>query len=112
MISLVLASRRRLPKDSPRREVEDSMRRCAHPLAQISCVRQRHTACDDTCLNFCLCRNIARARDDDFVGRSDLAANQLHFVRDEKPYCLHILALAPPTRENIPLFKAISELLV
>ena len=88
---------------APWREVEDGMRRCAHPLAEITSIRERHSACDDTGLELCLCRHIARTRDDDFVCGPDLAPDELDFVRDQETDRLYILALAPSPREDVPL---------
>lgn len=79
------------------------MRWCAHPLAQIPSVRERHSARNNTGLHLRLCRDIPCTRDDDLVRWTDLATNKLHFICDEKADCLHVLPLPPSPRQDIPL---------
>lgn len=77
------------------REVEDGMRRCAHPLSKVPRIGERDTARNDPRLDLSLGRDVPRPRDDDLVGRSNLAANHLDLVGDEEPQVLDILALPP-----------------
>lgn len=81
----------------PGREVKDGVCWDTHPFAQVTGIRQRHTARYNARLDLCLRGDVSRAGYDDFICRPNLASNQLYFVRDEQPYVLHILALLPPT---------------
>ena len=91
----------------PGREVEDGMRWCAHPLAQIAGIRKRNTAGDDTSLELRLRRNIPGTRDDDLICWSNLATDKLYLICDQKADCLDVLALAPSPRKNIPLRESL-----
>ena len=79
----------------PRGKVEDGMRWSAHPLAEVSSVRERNTTRDDPSLELRLRRDVPSPRDNDFVCRPDLATNELNLVCDEEADGLHVLALPP-----------------
>lgn len=85
-------------EDGPWGEIEDGMRRRTHPFAKVPRIRQRDTAGYDASLHVRLRRDIAGARNYDFISRPNLPANKLHFVGDEKADCLYVLPLPPTPR--------------
>ena len=63
-------------------EVEDCVRGCMHPLAQISGIHKRESASDYASLNFCLRRDIMHAGNDNLVGGS-------YFIAVVVMWCRH-----------------------
>lgn len=76
-------------------EVENGVRRCSDPLAQISRIRERYTTSNDTSFDLGLSRDVSRTRDNDLVCGTDLTTNLLDLVTNKQSNRLDILPLAP-----------------
>jgi len=72
------------------------VRRCTHPLAQISGIHERDSASDYARLIFCLRRDITRAGNDDLVDGSHFTADQLMRCSNKKTDVLDVFALSLP----------------
>jgi len=84
-------------------EVKDHVRRCTHPLAQISGIHERDSASDYARLIFCLHRDITCVGDDDLIDGSHFTADRLMRCSNKKTDVLDVFALSLLPWKDIPL---------